>query len=238
MQEIQERDFINQIKNNQINPYNIYNYDVDYSTYFSTEYYLNHLDDTIQKEQFLNILFFDLEIWTNNSGEFPTVEQAKYPIVSNTIYSTKEKCYESYFMLHGENMSLFPINETKQLEIDFKKYLVENGYMNEDESIKIHICNSEQELIINSWNRIHKIDPMILSGFNSDHFDTPYIYYRLMRLLNNDKEKVGQILSKFGNVKVRKFRNNTIISIPEYPNADIRSLYVPRGEGGLTQWLS
>jgi len=232
MEQLKERDFINKIKNNQISPYNVYNYDIEYSTFFSTEYYLKHINDTIQKEQPLNILFFDIEVWTNNCGEFPKAELAKYPIVSNCIYSTFEKCYEVFFMLSGENMSKFPVNEIDKLEQQFCDYLIKENYMEENETIKIHICNSELELIVSSWNRIHEIDPLVISGFNSDHFDTPYIYYRLLRLLNNDKEKVAQILSKFSNVKVRKFRNNTIVSIAEYPNSDLRTLYIPRDEGG------
>ncbi len=232
MQEIQERDFINQIKDNQITPYNVYNYDVDYSTFFSSKHYLEDLKDDIQKEQKLNILFFDIECWTNNAGEFPKADQAKYPIVSNTIYSTFEKCYESFFLLQGENMSLFPINEIEQLEKDFKKYLLENEYIDEDETIKINLCNSEQELIINSWQRTHEIDPSIISGFNCHAFDLSYMYHRLMRFFNNDKDKVASILSKFNNVKTRKFGNDVYVDILDYPVADLRKLYVPRDEGG------
>jgi DNA polymerase elongation subunit (family B) len=232
MQEIQEREFINAIKNNQISPYQVYNFDLDYTSIFSTNYYLNHKLDNITKEQKLNILFFDIEVFTNNSKEFPAPSIAKYPIVSNTIYSSFQKCYEAYFMLMGENLNLFPVNNTKELEKKFKDYLVSNGYMEKDESIKINICQSENEIILNSWRRIHEIDPAILSGFNADKFDLPYIYNRLMNLTNNNKEQVQSILSKFNNINVRNYGKSQIIQIPEYPLADIRHLYIPRSEGG------
>lgn len=232
MNEIKERDFINSLKNNQLSPYQIYNFDLDYSLIYSAEYYLKHVEDSIKKEQKLNILFFDIEVFTNNSGEFPIPSLAKYPIVSNTIYSTFEKCYHAYFMLMGENINLFPSNNISELEESFTKYLNENGYMDDDETIKINLCNSENEVIIDSWNKIHELDPVILSGFSADNFDLPYIYNRLMGLCNN-KEQVHNILSKFGNTKIRNYGKNQIVSILEYPLADIRHLYVTRAEGGL-----
>ena len=232
MQEIHEREFINQIKNNQISPYQIYNFDLDYTSIFSTDYYLNYINDNITKEQKLNTLFFDIEVFTNNAGEFPAASLAKYPIVSNTIYSSFQKNYEAYFMLMGENLNLFPINKIKELEIKFKEYLISNEYMEKDENIKIHLCQSENEIILNSWRKIHEIDPIILSGFNADQFDLPYIYNRLMKIFNNEKDQVHSILSKFGIVNVRNYGRSQIIQIPEYPLADIRHLYVPRSEGG------
>jgi len=233
LQEINEQEFINALKNDQINPYQIYNFDLEYSSFYSTNHYLNYKHDNITKEQDLNILFFDIECFTNNAGEFPAPEAAKYPIVSNTIYSTFEKTYESFFMLISENTNLFPKDKISELEKKFKDYLIENKYLDDDENIKIHIFTNEIELITESWKRIHEIDPLILSGFNADFFDLPYIYNRLMNLFNENKDRVNSILSKFGQVTYRSYHGRPLIQICEYPLADIRHLYVPRAEGGM-----
>ena len=232
MQEVSEQEFINSLKAGQINPYQVYDLDLEYTTIFGTNHYLNHPDDNILKEQKLNILFFDIEVFTNNAGEFPAPNIAKYPIISNTIYSTFTKTYEAFYNLIGQNINLFPFNNIKSLEEDFKKKLIENGYLDEDENIKINYCQTEEELIRNSWDRIHELDVSVLSGFNADQFDLPYIYNRLSKLYNNDKKIVHNTLSKFGSVKVRNYNRSQIINIADYPLADIRHLYVPRSEGG------
>ncbi len=225
-----EEDLIKGIKNNQINPYQVYNFDIDYQTYFSIDHYLKNPNDNIENfDQPLNILFFDIEIYTKNAKVFPDPINAAFPIISNTIYSTFEKTFHSYYMLY-ENISLFRVNDISTIEKEFKKYLLDNKYIKKDDNIKIHIVQSEFELLKQCWNKIHEIDPTVLSGFNADYFDLPYIYNRLEKLTND----THKILSKFNSVKKRKYAGNReLISIADYPLLDIQSLYKPRSEGGM-----
>ncbi len=128
------------------------------------------------------------------------------------------------------NLNLFP-TDIKALEVKFKKYLLENNYLDEDEQIKVYVFQDESDLIRAFWERIHEIDPLVLSGFNADGFDLPYIYNRLMGIFE-DKDVVGKIMSKFGTVTKRKIGRMELVNIPDYPLADIRHLYVPRAECG------
>jgi DNA polymerase elongation subunit (family B) len=76
---------------------------------------------------------------------------------------------------------------------------------------------------------------MILSGFNSDLFDFPYIYYRLKNLYNGSVESVSKLFTKIegASVNINKFGGNSKVNFVEYINADILYLFKPRGDGGL-----
>ena len=43
-----------------------------------------------------------------------------------------------------------------------------------------------------------KLDPTIISGWNSEFFDIPYLYYRISKVLNED---IAQFLSPIKKVK-------------------------------------
>ena len=85
-------------------------------------------------------------------------------------------------------------------------------------------------MISDVFKKIHSINAHIISGFNSDKYDTPYIYGRLLVLLG-DKQKVANIMSNIGIIKEKKMgKKGTFIIIPDLPSMDIKYLYTPRGE--------
>jgi len=217
-----------------ISPYQIYSLDLDYQQSFAINSYLENSNDTIDKNQLLNILFMDIEVFTNNAGVFPKPELAKFPINAITIYSTFEKTFRSYFLLQRSNINKFPNkNEIQELVNQFTKDLLEDKYIESDEKLEIYIFTNETDLIKACWNKIKEIDPSILSGYNMDRFDLPYIYFRLSNLLDKNETEIGKILSLFGKIKVEKFGNEYLIRIPEMPIADLMYLYKVRDDGGL-----
>lgn len=224
-----------EFKNLDINPYQVYGLDIDYQQYYAIQNYLRDETDTIDKDQPLNILFFDIEVYTHNAGEFPKPEQAKFPINAITIYSTFEKVYRSYFLLQHLNIHKFPSKEEiPSLIKQFKEELVSGNYIKEGvEDIDINVFTNEIDLIKSCWNQIKLIDPAILSSWNGDRFDLPYIYFRLSELLNKNETEVCKILSQFGRVKIEKMGNELMVKIPEYPVLDLLYLYKPRDDGGL-----
>jgi len=225
---------IEEFNNLDISPYQIYNLDLDYQQSFSINSYLENKNDTIDNDQLLNILFADIEVFTNNAGVFPKPEIAKFPINAITIYSTFEKIFRSYFLLQHSNINKFPNkNEIPDLINQFTKDLLVDKYINSDEKLEIYMFTSEMDLIRACWGKIREIDPSVLSGYNMDRFDLPYIYFRLSNLLNKNEVEIGKILSLFGKIKVEKFGNEFLIKIPEMPVSDLMYLYKPRDDGGL-----
>ena len=217
-----------------LSPYQVYGLDIDYQQYYSIQHYLNNKTDVIDKDQILNIVFGDIEVYTANAKVFPKPELAKFPISAITLYNNFNKTFNSYFLLHQFNISKFP-NKNQILDLikRFKKELIENKYIYENENIEIEIFTDELSLIKTCWNKIKDIDPSLLGGWNFDRFDLPYIYFRLGNLLNKNKNEIGKILSRFSKIKVEKFGGDYLIKIPEFPVLDLLYAYKPRDDGGL-----
>lgn len=235
MNQISTEQFSDLLDSNQITPYHIYGLDIDYQQFYSIEHYKNNLEDNFDKDQKLNILFFDIEVYSANSGEFPKPISAKYPISAITIYSTFEKIFKSYFLLQKSNVTKFPDkSDLKELEQKYKKEMLEQGYISENQEVQIQIFTSELTMIRACWDEIKRIDPAVLSGWSSDNFDLPYTYFRLSNLLNKNESEIGKILSRFGIINIYK-RNveDVFVQIPEIPVCDLLYLYKPRDDGGL-----
>jgi|GEM_PF-1109262 len=231
MQELQTTNVIDKIKNNQLDYNQFYNIDVDIPEYYAIQHYINFPND-LNNDQKLSIVFLDIEVFSNHTGEFLPSNPVS-PISAITLYNSKDKTYYSYFLILPQITHLLSnINETEFIT-NLKKDLIENNYIPEEENFKIFFFKNEIELIEQCWAKIHEIDPVCLSGFYSDGYDIPYIYYRLKKLYNNDEQKVASLLSKLNIVKVRKFNNSLMIQIPDYPILDIKYLYCPRSDNGL-----
>lgn len=65
-------------------------------------------------------------------------------------------------------------------------------------------CVTERDLLTKWLNYLGKVQPDILIGYNSDYFDIPYLYYRILNQLG---ERRANDLSPIGKVKIQKFTN-------------------------------
>ena len=65
-------------------------------------------------------------------------------------------------------------------------------------------CSNERDLLTKWLNYLGKVQPDILIGYNSDYFDIPYLYYRILNQLG---ERRANDLSPIGKVKIQKFTN-------------------------------
>ena len=101
--------------------------------------------------------FFDIEVYSPD--EFPKPEDAKFPINIITVYDTLDKHYYSWGL--GE----------------YKPELDNVTYVN---------CKTEKDLLWNFLNFYRKDPPDILSGWNSETFDIPYIINRLNNVFGED----------------------------------------------------
>lgn len=99
--------------------------------------------------------------------EFPKAEDAKYPINLITFYSSKTG-----------KITTFGLNDYTGLY---------------DGNLEYHYCSTERDLLISfvSWFRKQKFD--IITGWNIDFFDVPYIFNRLSNIFGKDSEIIQKM---------------------------------------------
>ena len=219
MKTVNYKDIHNQFINGQFQFYNTYNLDIEPEIFYGIQYYKNANED-LEKTQKLKTVFTDIESYQQDKSVEFKFNESLHPISAITYF------YEGVYYAYVLN--LYNVNiEIDKWKIDFENDLKSNGYIT-DETVEITVFTDELELIISYWNAIKKIDPAILSGWNSDKFDYPYIYRRLLLLLDDDKSRVDSIVSRFNVVELK----NDLIDIPEYDICDLMFLYKPRDDGG------
>lgn len=241
--EVSFQDIENAVKSNALNYYNFYNLDIPTVSQYAAKYYLNHKHDTIEKVQNINTLLIDIEVYTYNEG-IDQISNAKFPINIVSICSTTDNIIHSYLLLFPENLETFGISTDpnfnfnefiSQIEQKLLNDLRKLGYLNapfieDNYTVKLNVYNDEKQLLLNLWEKIHEYDPDVLTSWNGDSFDYPYLYYRLSNLFS--PQDASNIMSKFGQVEVQSNQ----IRIFEFPIADLLYLYKPRDEsagGGL-----
>lgn len=108
-----------------------------------------------------DIHYFDIEVQSDEG--FPIAEEANYPVVAITVWSTKKQ--------------KFTIFAEKEFD---------DSFMSEStEEYEIIIDNDESQLLKKYIKWIFDEDPDILSGWNSNGFDIPYLVNRISKLLGS-----------------------------------------------------
>jgi DNA polymerase elongation subunit (family B) len=108
----------------------------------------------------LKVLFIDIE--TYSPDEFPKPEDPQHPINVITVYDSIRK----HFITWG----LKPYNK-------------------KNESHTYIYCKTEKDLLSKFLSYFTSDYPDILSGWNSEFFDVPYIVNRITRILGEDETK-------------------------------------------------
>lgn len=216
------KDIQPQINNGTFKFYNFYNLDIDPIIFYGVQYYKNTNENVEDTEQILKTVFLDIESYRINKEVDFSFEESLHPI--SAISFSFNNDYYSYFL----NLNGFSY-DISTWETEFKKILINEKYINENENIHIKIFTNELELISAVWNKIKSIDPVILSGWNSHKFDYPYIYRRLLSLTYGDEQEVTNIISPLKNVKLN---NKSELEIIDYTICDLMHMYMPREDGG------
>ena len=123
-------------------------------------------------------MFFDIEVEVTQG--FPDVNKAENIITSIAFYDVLTKQYYCY-VLDKENK-------------------VDIGRFNNATVIKF---KDERDLLKAFYTKYLEISPTIISGWNSDRFDVPYLYNRTTRLLG---QQAANCLSPIGIVDFQKHR--------------------------------
>jgi len=227
---------ISNIRVGNLNYYNFYNSDIDADTYYLTNYYNTHPSDNADNDQTVSVLFLDIEAYReDNTKSFDFTDPTGQPISAITIGMDNK--YHAYIYLMPHNIGKFGLNPNdsaidvqKHVELlsdQFKEYFVTNKYLDDDAEISIYVYTDELSMITECWNMIKQLAPLVLSGWNSDNFDYPYIYNRLVIL--GDKQLANSTMSELGFVSY----NRGLVKIPDYAIFDLQHSFKPRSEGGL-----
>lgn len=230
------------LKSHQLRYYNFYNTDISLDLQQITRYYGKYQNDTINTEQIINAMFVDIESYTT-SGEFTDddIASGAHPINIITIIPSTEHVIHTYLLLFENNFAAFGLTQNMSAE-EYSKFITDRQneyvqqlkerkyigteYVPDDYTVNLYIYNDEKQLIIDTWNKIHEYDPDILTSWNGDNFDYPYMYNRCCVLFG--EENVPKIMSRFGQITKKGNR----IQFFEYTIADLLYMYKPRDEGG------
>jgi DNA polymerase elongation subunit (family B) len=225
------------MRSKELSYFNIYNGDINATTYLTTKYYYEHQYDTINMPQKIRNLFIDIELDTSENIRIDIdLTEAEIPINAVTIIDSFTNEIESFILLNASNFNLFGINNTSEFnfeqfiinkQTEIINYLISTKYLTETCPLKISIFNDEKELLKTLCMKIHDYDPDTLSGWNIGMFDLPYMFNRLKKLFG--LLDANKLLSKFGTVSTK----NEMISIPDYAISDLLYLFRPREDGGL-----
>ena len=129
-------------------------------------------------------LFIDIEV--DISTGFPTPEEAQNPITSIAIYDEA-----------GDHRSVWILD---------KEGVVQNK---RSRKYSISSCSDENTLLSRFLNSYQEIQPTIITGWNIDFFDIPYLYNRMVQVLGESRART---LSPINDVIWLKHRNRYRIS--------------------------
>ena len=144
-----------------------------YQKFLIEKYGINDEPSTTHRE-----VFFDIEIEMGDQLTPEYIRSAPKKVTSIALYDKQVDLWV-IFILDDENT----IKHTKA------------------RNKEIIPCTSEDDLLAKFLERFREIDPDILVGYNSDYFDVPYLYYRIINVLGEDWAK---FLSPIGIIRERK----------------------------------
>ena len=172
-------------KHKEEHPYDaIYNVDLNIAIPKTVSWKEKHPNAGIYK---LRINYIDIELYQEGYGivDFSDLKTSARQIPVNliTLYDNYEDKY--YTLIYNLNRS-----EIKPEQI--------NGYLDyKDEcNFDVRIFDKETDLFLEFFNLLRRFDPDLVSGWNSDEFDLPYIKYRAEFLgIKNPKLAHNKIFS-------------------------------------------
>ena len=153
---------------------NLFESDLPQETRVLTDLYLN--EDEPSKGH--KLMFFDIEVSMENG--VPNIENPNNEVTSIAVY---DAITQQYTVLVLDKTGTHPSYEK--------------------ENINVVMYGSELDLLYGFIDLYEQIGPTIITGWNSDHFDIPYLYNRLKQQCGPNT--AGR-LSPIGKIKYSKFR--------------------------------
>jgi DNA polymerase elongation subunit (family B) len=149
-----------------------------------TRFLVDQYGDSDEASTGHRIMFFDIEVEVTEG--FPDVQKAQNPITSIALYdSTTEKYYTYCF------------DPQKRIK----------NYSKDDEIVEFY--ETEYEMLNKFFQKYLEIRPTIISGWNSEFFDIPYLYNRAVRVLGPE---VANLLSPISQVIYSEYKKKHTIA--------------------------
>ena len=158
----------------------LYESDVPIPTRFLVDQYTDSDEVSVGHRK----VFFDIEVEVTDG--FPDPMKAPNKITSIALYDEITKTYFAYVL-----------DEKKQIQ----NYTKDNQI--------VEFFTTEYELLTSFFRKYSEIQPTILSGWNSDGFDVPYLYNRSVRVLGKD---VATMLSPIGQIYYSEYKKKYTIA--------------------------
>lgn len=141
-------------------------------------------EDSDEPSKGHRVLIFDIE--TETDGGFPNIEKADKAISAISLY---DKISDQYHAMI--------VDKDGKIKDEDKGNTFIRSYSTEESLLKF---------FLNKWE---EIQPTIVSGWNIDFFDMPYIYNRLRLVLGEDYAKR---LSPIGECYMNKFNKKMVVA--------------------------
>jgi DNA polymerase elongation subunit (family B) len=154
------------------------------SPFFAGQYCLETFRDTIDVWNKKAIRVFNIDIEVVSTEGFPTAELAAYPVTAICIHDSKTDRFVTFGTggVWSQQASVLP-----------PELLEKVVYVD---------CASEQDLLRKFLDFWQKYPPHIVTGWNVEGFDMPYLFNRLNNIGINAKK-----LSPWGVARLRTFKN-------------------------------
>ena len=117
-------------------------------------------EDIKFNQNLINVVNFDIEVASDDG--FPVPEEAAYPIISIALKSSKSSIYE-----------VWGLNEYDPMKTELNM---------DQNNIKYHKCESEEELLSSFLNYWENNFPDIITGWHIRFFDIPYLVNRIKNI--------------------------------------------------------
>lgn len=124
----------------------------------------------------VNYAFLDIEVDYSSSIGFAGPSNPYARINAVTIYQSWTKQYRTYVLPPIQEDGTVWKGTVEDIEAEFR-VLVEKGELREGDAPIIKVCSHEVELLLHLVEDIQDAD--IVSGWNSEFFDIPYIVRRI-----------------------------------------------------------
>ena len=139
---------------------NAYESDVDKFTRVLVDAYYEQ-DDT---PEYQNVVYIDIECEIAGALTQDSVRNPAGKLTAIALYNNTTKTYYCYILDEAKLMT-----------------------SSESEGKFVIPCNSEKDLMSQFLNKWEELDPTIITGWNSEFFDIPYLYHRIKNVLGEEQ---------------------------------------------------
>lgn len=169
------------------------------------DYKLSYLSDKYPHEiQYdstkIRVANFDIEV-TSPDG-FPEPAEAKWPVDAITHYDSIDDKFYVFDLLNSVN------GDVGEWSLKIARKMQDEGGDELPEEISDKIVympfNDEKDMMLQYLTFWNEKTPVVLTGWNVESFDVPYVYNRLKNLFG---EKVAKRLSPHRRVRIKEIEN-------------------------------